>query len=137
MPTRAFVAKQPAPTEPELARTLGKSYALWQAIRTALGPLVNEPVLEWKYYTTGWTLKFLHKARNLFFLIPCRHTFLIAFVFGDRAVDAVEASRLPKAVIASLVKAKRYAEGRGIRIEVKQARDVEVVRGLARIKLEN
>jgi hypothetical protein len=57
--------------------------------------------------------------------------------FGDRAVAAVETSGLPESLIMELQSAKKYAEGRGLRIEVKTKADVRVVLKLIEIKAAN
>jgi hypothetical protein len=94
---------------------------------------------EWKYYglKSGWILKSLNKKRNLFFLIPCQKYFRIAFVFGDRAVAAIENSGLPATMIEEIKTAKKYAEGRGLRLEVRKRGDVEHVKKLVAIKVMN
>lgn len=42
-----------------------------------------------------------------------------------------------RSVLKIIDEAKRYGEGTGVRIEVHEARDVELVKTLARIKVEN
>jgi Protein of unknown function (DUF3788) len=46
-------------------------------------------------------------------------------------------SDLPKAVIEEVTNAKKYAEGRGLRVEVKTRRDVESIKKLIAIKVMN
>ena len=60
---------------------------------------------------------------------------MIAFIFGDKAVAAVQKSNLPKKLIRELTNAKRYAEGRGLRIEVKKKSDVKNIIALVAIKV--
>jgi len=100
---------------------------------------IRESTEGWKYYGTksGWTLKTLYKKRNLFFFTPFQGYFRIAFVFGDRAVAQILISDLPKAMIEEVKNAKKYAEGRGLRVEVKTHRDVESVKKLIAIKVMN
>jgi len=74
---------------------------------------------------------------HLFFLIPLKSSFQISFVFGDKAVAAVEKSDLPKELITELKNARKYAEGRGLRIDIKKAADVEHVKKLVEIKVNN
>ena len=82
-------------------------------------------------------MKTLYKKRNLFFFTAFEGYFRIAFVFGDRAVAEIVSSDLPKAVIEEITNAKKYAEGRGIRIDVKTRRDVESVKKLIAFKAMN
>jgi len=60
----------------------------------------------------------------------------VLFILGERAVRAARASRLA-AANRLLDEAPRYPEGTGVRFEVRRAKDVALVRELARIKLEN
>ena len=56
-------------------------------------------------------------------------------VLGERACAAARAARLPASILTLIAEAPRYAEGRGIRIPVKTARDASDVGRLAAIKL--
>ena len=70
-------------------------------------------------------MKVLRKKRNQFFFFPSGSYFTIAFVFGDKAVSAAGESDLPGSLKESLINTRKYAEGRGIRIDVKTVDDVE------------
>lgn len=139
MSENIFMDKSVKPDNAMLEKAFGPAYKLWQDIRTSLekdyGPLTEE----WKHYgaKSGWTLKLMMKKRNLFFVGPRDKYFLVAFVFGDKAVAAVEQSALPKEMIDELKNATKYAEGRGLRFDVKTAKDVKHVKLLAGIKVEN
>jgi hypothetical protein len=132
----SFLDKTAPPDDRRLAETLGKTWALWAGIRTHVRAEFGPVIEEWKYYGVkyGWTLKTLLKKRNLFFFTARKGSFRIAFVFGDKAVAMVEQSDLPKALIEEVRNAKKYAEGRGLRIDVKTRRDVEHVKKLVAIK---
>jgi len=134
-----FADRSLKPTDKMLSETLGKSYELWQAIRNALAETYGPLTEEWKFYgsNSGWTLKLLLKKRNLFFFFPSKKFFRIAFVFGDDAVRQVEHSSLPAAMIQELKNAKRYAEGRGLRLEVRKKADVNNIVTLTAIKVRN
>lgn len=86
---------------------------------------------------SGWTLKTLKKKRNLFFFLPLEGSFKITFVFGDKAVSAIEKSDFPDEVIDTLRNARKYAEGRGLQLQVTSADDVENVKKLVEVKLSN
>ena len=63
--------------------------------------------------------------------------FKVAFVFGDKAVKAIEESDLPPALIREVKGAKRYMEGRVLRIEVKKKEQINAVIKLTAIKVNN
>jgi hypothetical protein len=134
-----FLDKSVKPTNEMLSGALGQSYKYWEEIKNTLenqyGPLIEE----WKYYsaTSGWTLKLLLKKRNLFFFAPCEKYFRLAFIFGDKAVSAVEKSDLPLKMVQELKSAKRYVEGRGLRLEIKKKTDVKNIITLVAIKINN
>ena len=132
MSANVFIDKLAKPDDQALVSALGKTYPLWAEIEKHIATTLGESVEEWKYYglKSGWTMKTLYKKRNLFFFTACEGYFRIAFVFGDRAVAEIVSSDLPKAVIEEITNAKKYAEGRGIRIDVKTRRDVNLSKNL-------
>jgi len=131
--------KSPAPNDRALARVLGASFKHWTEIRASLQKEYGPASEEWKYYgvKSGWALKYLLKKRNLFFLIPLEKHFTIGFIFGDRAVGAIEQSTLPPALIREVRDARRYAEGRGLRIDVRNRAAVRQVLTLVDIKVNS
>ena len=137
MPSSAFSDKQVEPDDQKLAPVLGKSWPLWAEIKDHVQAVCGQVVEEWKYYGAkyGWTLKTLYKKRNLFCFTPHRASFNVSFVFGDKAVAMIEKSDLPRALVEDIAGAKKYAEGRGLRIEVKTRRDVEHVKKLLAVKV--
>ena len=134
-----FKDKTVKPEPKALAKALGETAEYWKGLRNDLEEEFGELIEDWKFYgqKSGWTLKLLRKKRNLFFVSPQEGFFKIAFVFGDRAVAVVESSDLPESIKDALRKARKYAEGRGLQIEVISADDIEVVKKLVRIKVQN
>ncbi len=134
-----FDDKSIQPDDQRLVKVLGKSAAYWKDIKKHLQETYGELTEEWKFYNqkSGWILKTLRKKRNLFFFIPLQGCFKITFVFGDKAVAAIEKSDLPNNIIDTLRNARKYAEGRGIQIEVTSPDEVETVQKLVAVKLDN
>lgn len=131
-----FSDKSKAPDPSAFRRALGPKAALWKRIEAGLRKDLGNLDLEWKHYgaQSGWILKVLLKKRNLFFLTPGQDRFRVAFVFGDKAVEAVAAAGFEERLVDELRSARKYAEGRGLRIEVANASDARTVAALARIK---
>jgi hypothetical protein len=118
---------------PQFAKAVGVRSRYWKELKLH----VHAPVVEeWKYYgkTIGWTLKLFLGKRNLCFVTACDRYFAISFVLGDKAVEAAKASALPVELVQQLVNARKYVEGRGIRIEVKSRRTLEHAKMLFDIK---
>jgi hypothetical protein len=139
METSVFTDRSKKPDGKRLVKALGKSGPHWTAIKAHITKKHGEALEEWKYYgpKAGWVLKVLLKKRNLFFLTPLKGYFRVAFVFGDKAALAVEKSRLRAAVRKDLREARRYAEGRALRLEVKSPQDATSVKKLIDIKIAN
>jgi hypothetical protein len=134
----AFIDKPKKPTAAELTAALGgPAKALWDQLLAGLADERNLTVQEWNSYSrkAGWSLRLKLKDRNILYLTPCRGSFFVSFALGDKAVEAARQSRLPPSVIKTINEAKRYAEGTGIRIEMKKPKDIEIAKQLAAIKL--
>ena len=70
-------------------------------------------------------------------LSRCDGCFRVAFILGDCAVKAARQSDLPKPVLKVVHDAPHYAEGTGVRREVKKPADLGAIRKPALIKLAN
>jgi len=68
-------------------------------------------------------------------LTPRDGHFLSSFALGEKAVKAANEDDLPESVLKVIDNAKKYAEGRGVRLEVRNGRDVRNVEKLAVIKM--
>jgi len=135
----AFAGHAKCPTEKELAATLKKTYSVWKELVADLKADLKLDGQEWNSYSVkaGWSLRLQLKKRNIVYLGPRAGWFMAAFILGDKAVVAARNSILPAGVLKNMNEAKRYAEGTAVRIEVHGAEDVDVVKTLARIKVEN
>ena len=59
----------------------------------------------------------------------------MALSLGEKAVKAAHEDDLPVSVLKIIDDARKYAEGRGVRLEVKNGADVRNVEKLAAIKM--
>jgi hypothetical protein len=139
MEDNAFNDKSVVPDERTLLSTLGDMGEIWLELRRYVQSNYGPAIEEWKYYgsKSGWTMKLLSPGKNLFFFTALKGGFRLSFVFGDRAVEAILRSDLPKNIIDEVANAKKYPEGKGLRVEVKDRRAAAAVRELIRIKAEN
>jgi hypothetical protein len=133
----AFIGKPKKPTAAELTAALGPAKALWDQLLARLADEFNLTVQEWNSYSrkAGWSLRLKRKDRNILYLTPCEGCFFVSFALGDKAVEAARQSGLPPSVIKTINEAKRYAEGTGVRLEIKKPKDIGMVEQLAAIKL--
>lgn len=134
-----FVERDHRPDPAALAKALGPSHPFWMQINENLNHNYGELIEEWKFYGSkaGWLLKMLKKKRNLFFLIPMENSFVISFVFGDKAVKHILETDLPDTIKLHLRDTRKYAEGRGLPIEVRSENEVEQIKTLLEIKVNN
>jgi hypothetical protein len=127
------------PGKRDLDELLGRAGALWVRLyadlRSAFGPLAEK--WSWSKTTNRWSVQLKRKQRTVVYLIPCRGHFLAAFALGEKACAAAKDGGLPASVLAAIESAPRYPEGRGVRLEVRSARDVSSVTTLAAVKMAN
>lgn len=137
--TSIFDDKSLKPENESLFKAFGKTAKLWKKLRHDLENEFGELIEDWKFYgqKSGWTLKLLRKKRNLFFMIPQKGFFRISLIFGDKAVSEIEASDVPEDIKEELRTARKYTEGRGIGIDVTSPEDVENIKKLVTMKLNN
>jgi hypothetical protein len=133
-----FDDKQVMPDEKALSEALGESYKYYQDICKVLKNQYGDLTRDWKHYSksSGWTLKLLHKKRNILFLGPRKDHFVITFIFGDKATDAVLNCPLPERIKKSLSDSKKFIEGRVVNIEVKSQDEANNVMLLIDIKMK-
>ena len=135
MSPNAFIGRTKPPTDEELSTELGAARALWDELLTELAL----PIQEWNSYSpkAGWSLKLKLKKRTIVYLAPCHGSFRVAFVLGDKAMEAARQVKLPKAVLKIMDEAPRYPEGTGVRLEIAARKDLAAVKKLAEVKLAN
>jgi hypothetical protein len=127
----------PSPGKRELAGLLGKAGATWAALHADLtaqfGPLTETWIFTRK--TNHWALQLKQKTRTVVYLIPAAGTFRAAFALGEKACAAARESDLPASVLDIIDRAPRYAEGRGVTLDVRTRKDARNVKVVAAIKM--
>jgi hypothetical protein len=133
----AFDDKTQPPSHGELRAALGESVALWEELKALVGREVGPLTEEWGYTSksTGWGLRLKRDNRVILYMTPRSGHFLASLVLGEKAFQLARRSTLSAATLALLETTKKYAEGRGIRIEVHRASDVRDAARLAELKL--
>lgn len=133
-----FGEKTIVPNEKMLSETLGSQKVLWDNIKKQLIAIDKNILEEWKFYSkaAGWTLVVKSGKQTLLYLIPLNGYFKINFVFGEKAVALAKSSDLPKEIIALILDAKPYMEGRSFMIDVDIDTDDELVNKLLKIKIQ-
>jgi hypothetical protein len=121
MDVNIFTDKKHTPTDAELRAALGKGAKQWDTI-VAWSEEAGDCQGEWKHYgaQSGWLRKAMQKKRNLFFVIPRAGHFLVAFTFGQAAVDEVMASKASRATKEALSSSRKYAEGQSVKLDSRE-----------------
>ena len=133
--SKVAASREPGPAE--LRGKLGRSHAHWtglvERLEAELGPLERS----WNRGTTTgeWTLRLKQGKRTVVYLTPFEKYFRAGLVLGEKAVATARAAALPAAYLATVDAAPKYAEGRGVRIEVRNARDLAAVTTLTLAKM--
>ena len=136
MALSAFDEKTRPPTDDQLRTVLGRAYGSWITLLALIGERIDPAAAVWKF-STGWSLRVLHKERVIVYLIPQQNQFLASFALGEKAVAAARTAKLSAAVLRVIDDAPRFAEGRGVRITVRGSRQLAALARLAQIKREN
>ena len=139
MALSAFDDKSKQPQDADLKIMLGGTYSLWHDLKDRIISRFAPLTEEWGFTskTTGWGFRLKQEKRVLIYMTPCGGYFLASFVLGERAVKAAHDAKLPATVLKVIDEARKYAEGRGVRLEVRTARDVSNVEMVAAIKAAN
>ncbi len=139
MAPSAFLDRAAPPGKRDLQNTLGPASPLWAELHAELSSEFPPLTEEWGYSgrAYGWALQLKQKKRTVLYLIPCAGHFVAAFALGEKACAAARARGLPKPVLEVIESARRYPEGRGVRLEVRSRKDLANVKELAAVKMEN
>jgi hypothetical protein len=134
-----FTDKKMIPGSSDLVQALGITYDLWENIRNYVHEKYPEAFDEWSYPAEkyGWSLRIKDKKRAILYLLPRDKFFKVAFVFGQKATELILTSPVSPDIKKELEAAKVYAEGRGIRMDIRGAKLMEDVKRLIDIKLAN
>lgn len=138
MTLSAFTDKNHTPAVDELRATLGRAFKSWETLLELVANRIG-PTVSWGFTSasTGWGLRVRQKERVILYMAPQAGQFLVSFALGEKAAAAAQASRLPESIKAAIAAAPRYAEGRGVRFEVRNSRPLVALATLAVIKCQN
>ncbi len=139
MALSAFDDKTHQPNEDDLRSTLGAAYTAWCELIGLVSSRIPDVAPLWGFTgkSTGWGLRLRVHERILLYMTPCKGHFLVSFALGEKAVQSARAAKLPKNLLSTIDAAPRYAEGRGVRIPVRQSRQISALASLAEIKHRN
>lgn len=137
MALSAFDDKEKEPDALELAAVLGNARDLWDDLIDYLSEQYPPLIEQWGFSGKkwGWSLRVKQTKRTILYMTPSEDFFFIGFALGEKAVQAALESDLPETVVNIIENAPKYAEGRGIRFDVRTSADLKAVQQLASFKM--
>lgn len=134
-----FTDKSVIPTNDDLVENLGTTYVLWKELEEFVIEKYPDALAEWNFpgKKYGYSFRLKDKRRAILYFLPRKDYFKIAFVFGQKATDIIMGSDVETKIKTKLALARKYAEGRGIRIEVRNESPIKDIKKLVGIKLSN
>ena len=135
----AFSEKAHTPTDDALRLVLGEAYGPWVRLLALVADRIGPVTQIWGFTSasTGWGLRVRQKERVILYMTPQPNQFLVSFALGEKAVAAARAARLSASVRKAIEGAPRYAEGRGVRIEIRSTRQLASLATIAQIKWQS
>lgn len=139
MSLSAFCDKTHQPTDSEVSIVLGGTYSVWNQLIESISEKFSPIVVEWGCSSgkTGWGLRLKQEKRTILYMAPCKGYFYASFALGEKAVKLAHESDLPSAVLAAIDAAPKYAEGRGVRLQVRCPQDLVWVIKIADAKMKS
>jgi hypothetical protein len=134
-----FIDKSKKPRKADLETVLGRTFTHWNGLISHCESAYPPLDATWNYGSAkwGWVLRLKQKKRTILYMTPCKGHFVVGLVLGDKAVKAAHETTISASVLAEIDGAKKYAEGRPIRIEVKSKKDIDTVKKIAAVKMAN
>jgi hypothetical protein len=128
-------ARKPKPSD--LTLMLGRSSTHWDYLIEQLAAEYAPLDQTWQFSGAnwGWSLRLRQKKRTILYMTPCRKHFLVGFVLGAKAIKVARAARLPASVLRLIDAAKKYPEGKALRLEIRTKQDRAVVMKIAAAKM--
>jgi hypothetical protein len=135
----AFDDKASEPTDAEVAKVLGATSPLWIDLKALVASQFDPLAEDWTFSGKkwGWALRLKQKKRAVLYMTPSNGIFYVGFALGEKAVAAANTSDLPQSLLEIINGSQKFAEGRGVRLEVRSSADVDNVLTLATIKMAN
>ena len=133
-----FMDKTVKPTDKDLVEKLAATYDLWKRLYDLVLSKYLKGIADWNFpgKKYGWSFRIKDKRRALIYFLPRDQFFIVAFVFGDKAVNDIMKTGISDKIKEELNLAKKYAEGRGIRIDIKDDSIFNDIEQLIDIKLK-
>lgn len=137
--TSIFTDKTAKPSEDDLKIALGEKYKFWNELFSFTLEKFPKASFDWHFsgQKFGWGFRISDKKRVLVYLLPRDQFFKVGLVFGEKAFEEVCNSSISETIITELKNTKKYAEGRGIRIDIHDDSSISDLKKLIEIKIKH
>lgn len=134
-----FMDKGSEPSVKDLMVALGDTFEIWSDLVKYSCQLYPKASQKWHFSGDkfGWSFRISDPKRVLVYLLPRDAFFKVALVFGQKASDDILKSNMSESIRQEIRKAKAHAEGRGIRIDVRDKAIIGDIKELVRIKIQS
>lgn len=135
-----FMEKSTRPASQDLAQTLGETYDVWRALAAHTYRSAPGAVEEWSYLNTksGWGFRISDKRRRVLVqLLPRDQFFEVAFVFEQKATDAILASDITESLKLDIKNTKPTLTGRTFKMAARDKAALEDLKKLIAMQVGN
>jgi hypothetical protein len=134
-----FMEKSTKPAAQDLQQVLGDTFEIWRTLAAFAYKSSPGAIEAWSYGNTktGWGFRISQNRKVLVHLLPRDKFFQVAFVFEQKATDAILASDISDDLKAELKAAKVGLEGRAIKIEARDKASLEDLKKLIAMQAAN
>ena len=132
--------KSVVPDDDLISSILGDTFLLWQQTFSYLYDNNKDISVDWKYSNCGkeWFCQARKKRKSIFWIkISKKNSFGIGFPFGDKLESVILQSKLPVNIKEEYKNATKFSTTRYISIEVENSTDLENVKMLIDLKINN
>jgi len=125
------------PSREELVGMIGESQTFWDRLmkhlRAEYAPLSEK----WNFseQNFGWSLRLMQRQRTVLYLVPRPGHFLVAFILGEDVIRVARQAGLHTRDVDLIRKAPKFANGKGVRLEVREGKDLGSIKRLATAKM--
>ena len=139
MALSAFDDKKKRPKPAQLEKTLGRTYIHWDNLIKHVAEEYWPMDQMWGFASAkwGWAVALKRKSRTVLYMTPCEKHFVVGMALGEKAVEAAHGAGLSADILKTIDEATKYAEGRAIRLEIRNKKDLDTVKKLAAVKMAN
>ena len=136
MATSIFDNKELIPDDNDLKEVLKENINIWNEFIDYLEDEYGLLKKEWKFYSkkSGWSCRISNKKRNLVFLIPNDKYFIATINMSVKVSEILLDMDFPSEIKSIIKETKSYMEGKSVLIDVKNEKDLEIVKTMLDIR---